>query len=82
MLMVIQPIYPLGQVCCFISSALKNYFRDWLLITGRGGAHKTGGGGQVEFYPYEKGGGAAEKVLALLKGGGEAIKSFGVICMR
>ena len=30
--------------------------RDWSLITGRGG-YKTGGGGHVKFYPYEKGGG-------------------------
>ena len=29
--------------------------RDWSLITGRGG-YKTGGGGHVKFYPYEKGG--------------------------
>ena len=31
------------------------YIRDWSLITGRGG-YKTGGGGHVKFYPYEKGG--------------------------
>ena len=43
--------------------------RDWSLIMGRGG-YKTGGGGHVKFYPYEKGGGGvAEKVLAILKGG-------------
>ena len=30
--------------------------RDWSLITGRGGGYKTGGGGHVKFYPYEKGG--------------------------
>ena len=34
---------------------------------GEGGGYKTGGGGHVKFYPYEKGG--AEKVLAMLKGG-------------
>ena len=32
-------------------------FRDWSLITGRVGATKREGGGQVKFYPYEKGGG-------------------------
>ena len=33
-------------------------FRDWSLITGRGGgATKQEGGGHVKFYPYEKGGG-------------------------
>ena len=44
-------------------------FRDWSLITGRGGGatKREGGGGHVKFYPYEKGG--AEKVLAMLKGG-------------
>ena len=33
--------------------------RDWSLITGRGGGggYKTGGGGQVKFYPYKRGGG-------------------------
>ena len=41
-------------------------FRDWSLITGRGGATKWEGGGHVKFYPYEKGVG---KVLAILKGG-------------
>ena len=36
-----------------ITSAL----REWSLITGRGGGgYKTGGGGQVKFYSYEKGG--------------------------
>ena len=29
--------------------------RDWSLITGRGGL-QNGRGGQVKFYPYEKGG--------------------------
>ena len=33
-------------------------------------------GGQVKFYPYEKGGGRAEKVLAMLKGGGEGYQKF------
>ena len=47
--------------------------RDWSLITGRGGGYRTGGGGHVKFYPYEKGG-EAEKVLAILKGGGGARK--------
>ena len=39
-------------------------FRDWSLITGRGGGH-------VKFYPYEKEG--AEKVLAMLKGGAQKV---------
>ena len=46
-------------------------FRDWSLITGRGGGGATqreGGGGHMKFYPYENGGGA-EQVLAMLKGG-------------
>ena len=37
---------------------LTRLIRDWSLITGRGGGYKTGGGGLVKFYPYEKGGGA------------------------
>ena len=46
----------------------QSALRDWSLITGRGGGgYKTGGGGHVKFYPYEKGG--AGKVLAILKGG-------------
>ena len=36
-------------------SCFTDMFRDWSLITGRGG-YKTGGGGHVKFYPYEKGG--------------------------
>ena len=34
-------------------------FRDWSLITGRGGGGGTKRevGGQVKFYPYKKGGG-------------------------
>ena len=35
---------------------------------GEGGGGYKMGGGDVKFYPYEKGG--AEKVLAMLKGGG------------
>ena len=41
-------------------------FRDWSLITGRG-RYKTGGGGQVKFYPYDsftlssRGGGGGRK---------------------
>ena len=42
-----------------------NQFKEWSLIMGRGGYKTGGGGGQVKFYPYEKGG--AEKVLAMLK---------------
>ena len=42
------------------SSSPAARVRDWSLIKerGRGGGYKTGGGGgQVKFYPYEKGGG-------------------------
>ena len=42
--------------------------RDWSLITGRRGLKNRRGGGQVKFYPHEKGGGA-NKVLAMLKWG-------------
>ena len=40
--------------------------RDWSLIKGRGGGGLQngmwgGGGGQVKFYPYEKGGGGHKK---------------------
>ena len=38
------------------------------------GATKLEGGGQVTFYPYEKGG--SVKVLAMLKGGGGGQKRF------
>ena len=44
------------------------HFGDWSLITGRGGATKRKGRGQVKFYPYKNGG--TEKVLAMLKGSG------------
>ena len=47
------------------SKALRQ-FRDWSLITGRGGGYKTGGGAR-EVLPLRKGG--AETVLAILKGG-------------
>ena len=49
-----------------------NKFREWSLITGRGGGGlQNGMGGHVKFYPYEKGGrrsmshseGGAQKVL-------------------
>ena len=44
-------------------------FRDWPLITGRGGGYKTGGGGgHMKFYPYgiffsHAEGGGAQKVF-------------------
>ena len=50
----------------YILCALR-LLRDWSLITGRGGGYKTGGGGHVKFYPYEKWGGGG--FLAALKGG-------------
>ena len=43
-----------------------------------GGGYKTGGGGHMKFYPYEKGGGA-ENVLAMQEGG---TKSFGIVFTR
>ena len=53
----------------FIPNQLPG-LRDWSLITGGGGGDYKTGGGQVKFYPCEKGGGGADKVLAMLKGGG------------
>ena len=53
--------------------------RDWLLITGRGGAttREGGGGGACEVLRLQKWGGG-DKVLAKLKGGG-ATNSFEVV---
>ena len=45
---------------------LHNQLREWSLITGRGGATKMEGGGQVKCSPLKKGGGG---ILAMLKGG-------------
>ena len=50
----------------------RSTFRDWLLITGKGGYNT--GVGACEVLPLRKGG--AETVLAMLKGG---IKRFGVV---
>ena len=53
--------------------------RDWSLITGREGGHKTGGGA-CEVLPIRKGGGGeAELFLAMLKGGAQ---SFEVLFKR
>ena len=41
-----------SQIFFFLQYAFL--FRDWSLITGRGGGYKTGG--HVKFYPYENGG--------------------------
>ena len=38
------------------SIGLNLKFRDWSLITGRGGGATKREGGHVKFYPYEKGG--------------------------
>ena len=46
---------------------MKEVTKGLVTYYGEGGGYKTGGGGHVKFYPYEKGG--AEKVLAVLKGG-------------
>ena len=53
-------------------------YRDWSLITGRGGV-QNGRGGMQSFIPMQ--GGRAEKVLAMLKwgGGGGGTTSFGVV---
>ena len=58
------------------------HFRDWSLITGRGGGatKREGGGGACEVIPLQKGGGA-DKVLAMLKGGGGMTTSFRVVFM-
>ena len=45
-------------------TSCHNKLRDWSLITGREGGYKTGGGGHVKFYPYEKGGGGGGKSLS------------------
>ena len=45
--------------------------RDWSLITGRGG-YKTGGGGHMKFYPYEKGGGG-RKSFRHAEGGAQQV---------
>ena len=41
----------------YLPEALNLFkLKDWSLIMGRGGAYKTGGGGNhVKFYPYKKG---------------------------
>ena len=41
------------------SNILENnvYIRNWSLITGNGRLQNWRGGGDVKFYPYEKGGG-------------------------
>ena len=44
----------LSQIFCLGPSFYLMLFRDWSLITGRGGATKREGG-HVKFYPYEKG---------------------------
>ena len=55
---------------------LSTVVREWSLITGRGG-YKTGRGGHVKFYPYEKGSG---KSFSHAEGGGT--KSLGVVFMQ
>ena len=54
-------------------------FRDWSLITGRGGGYKTGGGGACEVLPLRKGG--AVKVVAMLKGVGVTTRFWGSFYM-
>ena len=39
---------------------------------GEGGGYKTGGGGHVKFYPYEKGGGV-EKSFSHAEGGAQKV---------
>ena len=58
-------------------------FRDWSLITGRGGGGlQNRGGRHVKFYPSEKKVGGGE-VLAMLKEGGRGVtKGFGVVFMQ
>ena len=57
---------------------MSDGFSKTLLITGRGGACKTGWGA-CEVLPLQKWGGGAEIVLTMLKGG---TKSFGVFFTR
>ena len=50
------------------------YFRDWSLITGRGGLQNgRGGGGQEKFYFKKRGGGSYSHAK------GEGTTSFGVV---
>ena len=49
-----------------------SYFRDWSLITGRGGL-QNGRGGHVKFYPYEMGGGGGGKRLSHAEGGAQKV---------
>ena len=47
---------------CLMNKMIKivkfDRFRDWSLITGRGGGLQNGrGGGHMNFYAYERGGG-------------------------
>ena len=46
-------------------------FRDWSLITGRGGLQNGRGGGHAKFYPDEKGGGG--KSLSHAEGGAQTV---------
>ena len=55
---------------------VRNRFREWSLIMGRGATIREGGC-QVKFYPYEKkGGGGVEQVLTMLKEGGGGQNKF------
>ena len=60
MLLLLLRLIPGGFILseCSESSGCSTILdlRDWSSITGRGGATKREGGGQVKFYPYEKGG--------------------------
>ena len=55
-------------------SFIYGHFRDWSLITGRGG-YKTGGGGAREVLPLQKGGGG--KSFSHTEGGGGHKKCWG-----
>ena len=51
---------------------MYNYHGSKGLVTNYGeGGYKTGGGGHVKFYPYEKGGGG--KSLSHSKGGAQKV---------